>query len=174
MSIPDHITQVQCELLHHADRLKGFLHALTGDRAAADDLFQELFLTITAKAGEFTLGTDFGAWARTIARYKVLAYHARLGHRLRRLDPGTIEALCQDPPPEDDGSEQHREALRACLGRLAPAARHVLHRRYVEGMGPGEIAAVEGRSANAVAVSLAKVLSFLRSCTRRQLATAGT
>lgn len=169
MHSDDAVHLVQRELLRHADVLKGFLHALTGDRAAADDLFQEVFLVVTEKAATFTPGSDFLAWARAIARFKVMSYHARRRGQARHLDAETIELLSADPAPLDDGWEAHREALRACIERLAPAARHLLDQRYFAERLPHDIAQAEGRSVNAVAVALAKTLNFLRDCAGRRL-----
>ena len=48
----------------------------------AEDVLQEVFLTLTQKAAEFQPGTDFVAWARAIARIKVLQrYRSRPGRR---------------------------------------------------------------------------------------------
>ena len=56
--------------LHLLARTQLDLHVKT--RANASDMVQETFLVITAKAANFQRGTNFRAWAWTIARYKVL------------------------------------------------------------------------------------------------------
>jgi len=51
----------------------------------AEDVLQETFLTVTAKAASFAEGTNFIGWACTIARFKVLeASDARRPIRLVR------------------------------------------------------------------------------------------
>ena len=69
----------------------------------------------------------------------------------------------------DDQWEEERQALRACIGRLAPKARSLLMSRYAEGLKPAMIAKQTKRSVNAVSVSLSKSLGFLRNCVGRAM-----
>lgn len=170
MASTDPIPVVQAELLRHAEQLKGFIAALVADRDAAEDCFQELFLTITAKAADFTPGTDFLAWACTIARYKVLQHLERRRRHGGGLDPETIAALAADEDAYHDAWDERREALAACLDGLAPAARRLVDARYVHGLAPAAIAAASGRSANGVSVALAKARDALEACIARRLA----
>lgn len=173
MAITDPTLFVQAELLRHAEQLKGFIVALVADRDAAEDCFQELFLTVTAKAADFTPGTDFLAWACTIARYKVLQHLERRRRHGGYLDPATIEALAGDADAYHDAWDERRKALAACLDGLAPAARRLVDARYVHGLAPAAIAAASGRTANGVSVALAKARDTLESCIGRRLAGKG-
>lgn len=160
---------VQAELLRHAEQLKGFLHVLINDRDAAEDCFQELFLTVTAKADDFTPGTDFLAWARAIARYKVLQHLDRRRRRGPMLDPATIEILAEDAASFGDEWDERLAALRGCLERLPPAARRLVEERYTRERLPADIAAATGRTANGVTVALAKARSALEDCIVRRM-----
>lgn len=164
---------VQSELLRHAEQLKGFIRALINDREAAEDCFQELFLTVTAKAADFTPGSDFLAWACTIARYKVLQHRDRRRPRERRLDPATLEVLAAESEPFHERWDERLAALSACLEHLAPAARRLVEERYAQERMPAEIAAGSGRSVNGVTVALAKARAALEDCILRRLAAGG-
>lgn len=64
---------------HHDDLLRFLLH-LTGNRAIADDVFQEAFLQIHLSAGTFDTSRRFKPWLFTIAANKardVLRKNAR-------------------------------------------------------------------------------------------------
>src|SRR5262245_55170066 len=76
---PKTVEEVQRLFLRHAGMLRGFILGLMPDRNRAEDVFQELFLTVTRKADDFESGTNFLAWARSIARLKVL--EAFRGHK---------------------------------------------------------------------------------------------
>ncbi|MBN8526679.1 MAG: sigma-70 family RNA polymerase sigma factor [Planctomycetes bacterium] len=169
----DPLPVVQAEMLRHAEQLKGFIAALVADRDAAEDCFQELFLTITAKAADFTPGTDFLAWACTIARYKVLQHLERRRRHAGCLDPATIAALAADADAFHDAWGERRDALAICLERLPPAARRLIDARYVHGLAPAAIAAASGRTANGVSVALAKARDALESCIGHRLAGKG-
>lgn len=167
----DAVTHVQSLLLRHSELLKGFIYTLIGRHADTDDVFQEVFLTATAKAADFTPGTDFLAWARAIARFKVLRLLAD-GKRRCYLDPEVIELLADEhevaTTTDSQDWERERTALRHCLTKIGPAGRSMLELRYMEGLAPQQIAQRLHRSVNGVSVALAKVRAAVRRCVERQ------
>lgn len=168
------VEEVQRLFLRHGGLLRGFILGLLADRNRAEDVFQETFLTITRKAGEFEPGTNFLAWARSIARLKVLeaCRAGRSGPAL--LGQDAMEALFATAPEVDDEWDGRREALARCLNQLAPRAREILELRYSdEHLAPPEIAARIRWTVNAVNVALSRARKFLQECTRRQLAREG-
>lgn len=68
---------VQKLFLQHAAPLRGFILCLLGDREAANDLFQEVFVTVSRNAEPFLPERSFLAWARGIARNKVLEHYRK-------------------------------------------------------------------------------------------------
>jgi len=87
--------------------------ALTGDFSVAEDIVQETFITVTEKAGSFTLGTNFSAWLGTIVRYKLLQKH----RPWPRLSSEVIESLTAGVTPEAE--DDRLSALLTCLGEAA-------------------------------------------------------
>src|SRR5215210_1323902 len=69
---PEQTALVQSLFVQHLPALRGFVLSLISDFSLVDDVVQETFLVVTAKAASFQRGTNFRAWAWTIARYKVL------------------------------------------------------------------------------------------------------
>lgn len=163
--------EVQRLFLRHAGLLRGFILGLMPDRDQAEDVFQEVFLTVTRKADEFTPGTNFLAWARSIARLKVLESFRtrRAGPAL--LDPDAIDAVLAAAAEMDDTWAGRREALAHCLQQLAPRAREIVELRYCEDHhSPPAIAERLSWSVNAVNVALSRARRFLQECARRRLA----
>ncbi|MEK0445960.1 MAG: hypothetical protein RLZZ399_1281 [Verrucomicrobiota bacterium] len=172
MSIPDeHVLQVQQLFVAHQSALRAFVFGLWPDSQEAEDVLQEVFMTVTRKASQFVLGTNFLAWARMIARLEVLAARRRRGKRevgeQRMLSEGVMSALVE-ACPSDWASEGRLAALARCVGLLAPHARELVRLRYFEERGPSQIASDLGRSVNAVDVALSKTREKLRECLRRQ------
>jgi RNA polymerase sigma-70 factor (ECF subfamily) len=165
------IEEVQRQFLRHSSVLRGFIIGLLPDHNRAEDVFQELFLTITRKARVFKPGTNFVAWARSIARLKVLEhYRAQKGAPLL-FDPDTLEELLNSAEEVEDSWAERREALARCLQQLAPRAREIVELRYsAEYLSPRTIAARLSWSVNAVHVALSRARKFLQECTRRRLA----
>jgi RNA polymerase sigma-70 factor (ECF subfamily) len=65
----------------HRRRLFTFLVHQTGDRAAAEDLFQDIFLRLIQARESFQPERPFRAWLFTIARNALVDRHRRLGVR---------------------------------------------------------------------------------------------
>jgi RNA polymerase sigma-70 factor (ECF subfamily) len=168
------IEEVQRLFLRHAGLLRGFILGLMSDRERAEDVFQETFLTVTRKAGEFTPGTNFLAWARSIARLKVLEACRSMKGGPALLGQEALEALMAAAPEMDDEWDGRREALAKCLAQLAPRARELVELRYSDDhLAPPEIARRVSWTVNAVHVALSRARKFLQECTRRRLAQGG-
>lgn len=156
---------VQQLFVRHQGQLKAFVLALWPDFARADDVLQEVFLTVTEKAADFQPGTNFLAWARSIARFKLL--EARRAQR-STVDADVLASLAASCP-EDWGDDRKLAALTSCLASLAPKAQEIIRLRYHREHSPPEIARLLSRSVNSVAVALAKARVVLRECIERRL-----
>lgn len=170
MGDPGQIEAVQRLFLKHSGVLKGFILGLLPDFNRSEDVFQELFLTITSKAAEFTPGTDFLAWSRTIARFKVLEHCRKSRPAAAPLSPHVMEMLAADAPGSEESWSRHRAVLSECLKDVAPKSREILDLRYSQGLLPPEIARRLAWTVDSLHVALARARRFLRECTQRKLA----
>lgn len=169
----EHILKVQQLFVQHQGQLKAFVKAFCPNSARAEDVLQEVFLTVTVKAAEFDLEGNFLAWARSIARFKVLeaGRDGRAG-RQRLLSSEIVESLAACCP--EDWADDHRlDALTSCLGELAPKAREIVTLRYQREHSPTEIARLLDRTVNSVNVALNKARVALRLCIDKRLAGEG-
>jgi RNA polymerase sigma-70 factor (ECF subfamily) len=157
----DHVLKVQQLFVRHHGQLSAFVMTLWPDFSRADDVMQEVFLTVTAKAREFSLGTSFLAWGRAIVRFKVIEMRRSAG--LRSPSPEMLDSLTAACPDEWAGDDQ-LAALTKCLGQLAPKAREIVSLRYQREHSPPEIAALLSRSVNSINVALSKARAALREC----------
>lgn len=167
------VQTVQRLFVGNTSLLKGFILGLLPDVNRAEDVLQEVFLTLTQKADEFQPGTDFVAWARAIARIKVLQRFDQDRKAPRPLCAEAIEALVAAAPEMDDSRSSRRQAVGKCLEEVAPTARRIIDLRYDEGLSPPEIARKLSWNVDAVHVGLAKVRKFLRECSQRRLEAQG-
>ena len=153
---------VQEQFLHHSDLIRGFIRSLLADRARADDVLQETFLTVTRKAGNFQLGTSFPKWACTIARYKVLEARRAMRQGAMLLSEEVIEALAVSE--EATHPDPRLERLEACLRELPPSMRRAVDLRYEGDHPSSEIARRIGWKVEAVYVALSRARALLRKC----------
>jgi RNA polymerase sigma-70 factor, ECF subfamily len=165
---PASVALVQQLFVQNLIPLRGMLAALVRERDRVDDLVQETFLTVTAKAGVFREGTSFRGWCFTIARYKVLESF-RVRPSGEALSQEALEALTA-VEPEQPPNEARMQHLVACMEKLAPQARRAIELRYQQSHTPPEIARLMGWTIGAVKVALSRARIILRECVERQLA----
>ena len=166
---PEHLALVQSLFVQHLPALRGFVLSIAGSFDLVDDVIQETFLTVNAKAAEFRRGTNFRAWACTIARFKTLQALEARGRTDEHLAPEVIEALCAHEAAEEWYTEEQMHLLVECLAELAPKARRAVELRYQQAHRPPEIARLMGWTVEAVHVVLSRARRLLRECMRRRL-----
>ncbi len=131
-----------------------FLHGLTGDRAAAEDVAQEALVRLWSRGPSARPGADY--WVFRVARNLALDWvkaEARRNHRARA-----------DESPGDAGGyeDEDLDRVRALVHELAPRDREVLVLREFTGLSYAEIAAVVGRGVDAVKQDLFQARQRLR------------
>ena len=165
----NHLEAVHKLFIRHSSEIRGFILALMTDLSRVDDVFQETFLTVSRKAGDFKLGTNFLGWACTIARFKVKEAYRFLPKGAQPLSEEVIDALCAtEPPPEPD--EDRLRALAKCLETLPDHTRRAFELRYQQAHEPPEIARRLGWSTGSVYVVLSRARAVLRDCVDKKLA----
>ncbi len=167
---PDAREAVQLLFVRHENSIRAFVRALQPSLSDADDVMQETFLTVSRKASTFEPGTNFVAWACSIARLKVLE-NFRQRKRGNVLSEAAIIVLTEDAPSSQSLSERE-EALEGCLERLTSKTRDLLWRRYSRRQSSTEMAEAAGMTSTAVRVALTKARKALRDCINTQLQTA--
>ncbi len=149
--------------------LKAFLGSVVRDRAAADDLFQEVCLALWRSFASYDPARPFGAGARGVAGKKVLQAFEKSRRIPLAFSPRTIQAVSEaydrtEPvAPETDG-------LRDCIGKLPDRSRQLLVLRYERGLKLGELARQVGGTLDAVHKLLSRIRENLEECLRRKAA----
>lgn len=159
--------RVQQLFVKHQLSIRAFILSLEPNFTDAEDLLQEVFLVITRKAGQFQEGTNFFAWACTIARFKLLESMRRRS-RSQDLSEEVVEALCA-VDPEEHFDDARLAALQHCLDQLAPKARQMMYLRYYGEHSPTEIARLVSWTPNAVRVALSRARTVLQDCLEHRL-----
>lgn len=119
-------------IVRHKGVISGMLHAMVGDWAAAEDLFQEVAVVMTRKRDSAGEDCHFVAWARQIALNVVRDYRKKKARsRVRVLDDAALEAVSSAfEEPEESVWDLRREALHECAEELPDRDRSLLRRRY--------------------------------------------
>ena len=149
-------------------RLYGYIVSSLPNLTDADDVMQETVLFLWERFDDFAHGSDFLAWACTIARFRVLKYY-KSQKRVRLLGDEALEAVLDEMsemrPELDDSSE----ALDFCVEKLSEADRDLIRSRYCEGASTKTVAEQSGKSVASVYKAVSRIQQWLQKCVRRRL-----
>jgi RNA polymerase sigma-70 factor (ECF subfamily) len=156
--------------LERRGELVAYLRAL-GGVDLAEDAFQETFLVVQRRLGDFRRDGDFHAWVRGIGRNVVRGLARRSG-RLRAVGDEAladlIDLAAAEPARADVREEAGIERLRRCLARLGADQRRMLDLRYGQDRPLADIAGELGRTVGAVQVALSRLRAALAACVDRR------
>ena len=160
-------------LLAHERRIFAFIFALVPAWSDAEDLLQETSLVLWRKWNEFQPGTDFAAWALTIARYQVLGFRKKQKRERVHFSDETVEMLADQMASLSRASNARWDALESCIEKLSPQDREMIRLRYQPEATTQDVAERVGRSIQAVYKALNRIHGQLLLCIRRTLETEG-
>jgi len=127
----------------YSGKLYSYLLRLTGDRATAEDLLQDVFLAVLRDRGFDLRAGGFGAWLFTVARRRALNA-ARGAQRHQRRVRALAEPDETAPrPPSPEAATSQRELVLGGLATLSEVHRDALVLKEVAGLTYREIAAVQ-------------------------------
>lgn len=156
----------------HQNIIRGFIISLLPGAPGVDDVFQDTNAVIWRKRESFELGSNFRAWALSIARFQAMAHLQSL--RRRRwvtLDQDIAELIADEleTRPHANDFEIRLRALDVCLENLRPPDRELLIQRYWHRTRLQDFAVVSGRSVSALKVTLFRLRAALKRCIEGQL-----
>ncbi len=139
------------------------------------DVLQEVNMFLWQKMAEFEAGSNFGAWACTVAYYKVLDHRRKLKKDgVLVFNNDLCELLTEDSIELPQEVDQKRSALSQCLGKLNNGERELLLARYQNKKGSmDEVSQITGRSRASLRVTLSRLRDKLRNCIIQRLAMEG-
>jgi len=165
------MTEVYLRLLGQHDRwLAAYIYSLVARASDADDILQEVKLTLWKHFPKFEQGTNFRAWARQIATHQILNYRRAEKRRpSSELEEAFIEAVAAELDRRSEVLDRRSEALRQCLHKLPDSHRKIVVWRYYEDCGVEEIATKSERTVEAVYRLLSRIRTVLNECVSRQV-----
>ena len=156
----------------HAETARAVAHRLLYDEAEAEDVVQDVFLTLWHRPHHFDPHRGTGrAWLLTVVRNRSRDH---LRRRVPREDVSELAELLPDPEPLDVFEELDAAARRDLLWRhvdsLPPEQASLIQRAYVQGHTHQEIAAETGLPLGTVKSRIRLGVEKLRAALSRELA----
>jgi len=159
-------------IVRYQHRLMRYLLFLTGNREAAEDLFQEVWMRVLVRGAQFDGRARFETWLFTIARNLVIDLRRkRVMNSLDELVEGateedrpmSFEVAGDEPSPFDRMANlEDRERIAAALLALDALHREVLVLRFHEELSLEEIAKVTRAPLSTVKSRLYRGLAMIK------------
>jgi RNA polymerase sigma-70 factor (ECF subfamily) len=147
--------------------IRAFVRRLVPLRDDANDVMQEVAVALWRKFAPTLGGEDFRRWAFGVARYEVLAWRRDKARDRHVLDEDVLTLLASEAVACEDALDAQREALNACLKKLAAPQRELLLAAYSDENGIRRVAQRSGRSLRGFYQWLYRVRVALLNCVRR-------
>jgi RNA polymerase sigma-70 factor, ECF subfamily len=159
-------------IVKYQHRLMRYLLYLTGNREQAEDLFQDVWMRVMVRGGQFNGQARFETWLFTIARNMVIDQRRkRTASSLDELfevggdddRPMSFEVTDGEPTPFDRVSNfEDRERIATALLDLDTLHREVLVLRFYEELSLEEIAKVTKSHLSTVKSRLYRGMAMIR------------
>ena len=173
MTPKDPDAEIVSLLTKHQSALTLYVRSLMPGDSAIEDVAQETNAKIWEKRGDFELGTNFKAWAFSIARFQVRKYRFSQAKDARLVFCDELEETIADEfPVALDDLNEHQTALRSCLQKLKPADQELIHHRYFKRAPLKDYAIKVGRSIGGLKVTLHRLRNRLQICIEKRLSLA--
>lgn len=151
-------------------RLLRFVISLVARRQDAEDILQRASVTMWRRFGQFETGTDFIAWATTIAAYEVKNFQRVAGRSRVTFDEELVETLASARVQDLQNYDRRLDALEECVQKLDESSRTLVDAVYSKGEDVKSLAIREGRAPQTFYNRLNFIRRILTDCMREKVA----
>lgn len=141
-----------------------FVHTSIRDRGHAEDLLQEIAMTLLRKFAAYDPSKPFLPWAMGVAKLAILGSRRDDARSRVVFDEALLERISNTFLETAPAQRDEETFLAVCLTKLPPKARRMVRLRYFDSLDSREIARVLGTSEVAIRVGLLRIREQLRKC----------
>lgn len=156
------ITRHQREIYLYA---LGRLHSVD----AAEEVLQETNVVLWRKVERFEPGSNFLAWACSVAEFEVRKYLDRARRDLPVFSEVLQADLAANMLAAVEETDRTQEALAECVEQLSQQDRQLVEQRYAAGASTKSVAAAQGRSSDAIYRAMRRIHGALFDCIQHKL-----
>jgi RNA polymerase sigma-70 factor, ECF subfamily len=151
------------------DHLRRYIYTLLPHEQDAQDVMQEVCLTLSQKFSEYDRSRPFLPWACGFAYLKVLQHRDRNPRRTVLLPVEVLELVAREREAEEPVLAERLVALERCLAKLGRADRDLIKARYIDRISPDDIARRLAVSRRTTFRNLERVRRLLFDCVGRSV-----
>lgn len=151
-----------------------YVMSLVANRHDAEDVLQRASVVMWRRFHTFEPGSDFIAWATTVAFYEARNFQRLTGRSRLEFDDDLMQTLAEERTQQVRQWSSRMEALEACVEKLDPASRDLVDSIYAKGMEVAELAQQLSRAPQTLYNKLNFIRRALAECVQRQMAEAAS
>ncbi len=151
-------------------RLLSYIMMMVHNQAAAEDLLQETVTIMWENFDKFEEGTNFAAWAISIARNKSLEYLKENRKTKKIFSDSIYEKLSYVAETSSNDFNKRVSILDQCLKKLNKNDQDIINLRYKHNVPVKHISLQIGRPVSTVYQHISGILGLLRVCVSKTLA----
>jgi len=157
-------------LTHNYYRIHGFILNMVPNKTDAEDILQKTVTYMWEHFSDFETGTNFLAWAITIAKFQIFTYRKKQNRSRILLSTKALELIAVENEKLFDDMDERYEALKRCMAKLPKKEVDFLKLRYANNTTAKLIADKIGSTVSIVYKRVARLNGLLLKCIRRELA----
>ena len=150
-------------------KLLGYLMSLLGRWHDAEDVLQRASVLMWQKFEAFEQGTDFVAWASTIAFYEAKNFQRLIARSPLQFDDDLLETLAVERLEDLSHQQSRLAALQLCVGQLGTTERDLLRAAYEKHGGVAVLAARLNRAPQTLYNKLNHIRRLLALCLQQRI-----
>ena len=150
-------------------KLFAFILTHWPNRDDAEDILQQTMATMWRKYGDYQKGTDFQAWAITIAKYTFMSFRKKKASNPIHFNDEVLQILDSRSNEFINKHETRLVALKDCLEKLDKKRMDLIEQKYYKQVPVKRIAVRYGTSPRAVYKAIAGIHNVLMRCVKRAL-----
>ena len=172
----DGLKDVTSRFLAERHLLMAFIYGLLRDAAAAEDIFQEVWLKVAEAAERGTRFEDLGKWCRGVARNLILHHWRDRRSKTVVADSRIVDLAARafdEQAATGRTGPDRRQALLDCVASLPGHSREILQLKYEQGLSVEAVAQRVQRPYSGIMMALSRVRKALGICVEKRLRLAG-
>jgi len=150
-------------------RLYAYVISLVPDESSVEDIIQETATYMWRHFNEFEIGTNFPAWAFSIAKNRILAHIKNQQKTRRHFSTQTLQEIEKTVAARQESLDDRLWALRKCIEKLSTNDRQLLILRYEIGASLKSVSERLRQSVNTLYNRLYRIRILLMHCIEKTI-----
>ena len=149
--------------------VQAFVFAAVNGVHDAEDVVQQVALTVARRFDEYDGTRPFIAWALWLTKSRIADHYRKQGRERLVFSDALMHQLAEALIQRQPDRAAHNEALEKCLDKLPEKSRQLLALRYEDDAPMERVAEAIESSAGAVRVMLFRIRNLVADCVNNEL-----